>query len=163
MGRATIDHIPPEIFRNNIFKYLSPRDLFSLAESSSQMKNIVLENVKHPEAVHLQYLKTRKRHYLMEVSSFDDVAEIPYSNLCPGKSCVCRKFHKRGPWVVLDPLNCLGCLVETNRKSHVLSINIFKHCLEHDVLISGMLSLKNCIECNNKNDFCLNCATELDM
>ena len=70
MGRATIDHIPPEIFRNNIFKYLSPQDLFSLGESSSQMKNIVLENVKHSEAVHLQYLKTRKRHYLMEVSSF---------------------------------------------------------------------------------------------
>ena len=163
MGGATIDHIPPEIFRNNIFKYLSPQDLFSLGESSSQMKNIVLENVKHSEAVHLQYLKTRKRHYLMEVSSFDDVAEIPYSNLCPGKSCVCRKFHKRGPWVVLDPLNCLGCLVETNRKSHVLSINIFKHCLEHDVLISGMLSLKNCIECKNKNDFCFNCAAELDM
>ena len=57
MGRGTIDHIPPEIFRNNIFKYLSPQDLFSLGESSSQMKNIVLENVKHPEAVHLQYLK----------------------------------------------------------------------------------------------------------
>ena len=126
------------------------------------MKNSVLENVRHPAAVFLQYMKTRKRHYLME-TLFDDVAEIPYSNLCPGKSCVCRKFHKRGPWVVLDPLNCLGCLVETNRKSHVLSINIFKHCLEHDVLISGMLSLKNCIECKNKNDFCLNCAAELDM
>ena len=159
-----MDYIPSEIFRNNIYKYLSPRDLFSLGESSSRMKNIVLENVRHPEAIYLQFLKTHKKHYLMETSPFDDVSEFPYSNLCPARSCVCRKFRKRGAWVVIDSLNCLSCLVETSRYSRILSMfNSVKHCVEHDVLISGMLALNNCIECKKKNDFCLDCAIELDM
>ena len=156
--------IPPEIFRNNIFQYLSTRDRFNLGESSSTMKNMVLKNVRHSEAVYLQYLKTRKKYYLMEVSPFDDVVEFPFSNLCPGRSCICRSFHKRGSWVVIDSSNCLSCLVETNRLSRVLSVhNPVKHCLEHDILITGMLSLNNCIKCKVKNGFCLKCAIELDM
>ena len=51
-------------FRKHIFVFLNPEDIFNLGECSSQMKDIVLNNLTHPLGTQLQYLKTRKNYLI---------------------------------------------------------------------------------------------------
>ena len=154
--KKSIRDLPSEIFRNCIFKYLSTEDVFNLGETCTMMKYMVIENLSHPLATFLQYLRTRTGYFFKEVSVYDEVLEFNFSTLCTQRNCMGRQFHKQKHLVVTDPLNCIPCF------SIASPVNMIGKCLEHDILIQGMLSFTNCIDCVNADAYCLFCAIELD-
>ena len=88
-----MEKLPEEIFRKHIFVFLNPEDIFNLGECSSQMKDIVLNNLTHPLGTHLQYLKTRKKLFDKLPSAYDKINLFKYSELCIKSDCSCILFH----------------------------------------------------------------------
>ena len=150
-----MDRLPEEIFRNNIFIYLSEEDIFNLGQTTPRLRYILLSNVSHPMATCLQYIKTKRRHIMKEATVYDDAENFQFSDLCVRRGCKCSRFRKRKDVVILDPLNCAECNSRRN-------FNFLEGCLEHNILMPLLLRLSTCKQCEEKGEYCLFCAVELD-
>lgn len=144
-----MEKLPEEIFRKHIFVFLNPEDIFNLGECSSQMKDIVLNNLTHPLGTHLQYLKTRKQLFEKLPSVYDEINMFKYSELCAKSDCSCILFHKRKNCVVLDPVFCEKC-----QRMYL--------CMYHDILLAVMLNIALCQECARNKTYCEECSIELN-
>ena len=154
------------IFRENIFKFLSPEDIFNLGECSNEMKRIVIGNLSHPLATRLQYLKTMKKYYLRISSSYDDIDSFQYMELSSKNDCECRKFHQRKNCVIIDSSFCFTCidywecggLGDLDLTNDPLNIP----CKYHMDLSDMIFDYRLCSDCYTSNSYCKSCANELD-
>ena len=61
--RTCLENIPSLVFRDHIFKFLTPNDIFNLGQCSKSMKLMVVSEVTHPMSTELQCIKTTVRFY----------------------------------------------------------------------------------------------------
>ena len=156
-----IDSIPEEVFRENIFKYLSAKDIFNLGECSKLMNFIVVSNLTHPQSTSVQYEKSIQQYVLQTQSAYDNIKEFYKSEICLNQECCCQRYHKRKNVVVIDPLFCGRCKY-IGRHFLVEEFLIWDKCLVHQILIPAMLDLSLCNECVASNTYCQICRNGLD-
>ena len=111
-----IEFIPGEIFYRFIFPNLEPEDIFSLGQCSRKMRSLVEENISHPIAIHLQYVRTRERYIVQENSVYETSGcstSFKNSIKCNDMTCYCQRFLQIDEWTVLDPEYCQECDIES--------------------------------------------------
>ena len=64
---AYIELIPGEILYRFIFPNLEPEDIFSLGQCWRKMRSLVEENISHPIAIRLQYIRTKNDTFYRKI------------------------------------------------------------------------------------------------
>ena len=64
---AYIELIPGEILYRLIFPNLDPEDIFSVRQCWQKMRLLVEENISHPIAIHLQYIRTKNDTFYRKI------------------------------------------------------------------------------------------------
>ena len=105
----SLEDLPSLVFRDYIFEYLSPMDIFNLGQCSKSFKNLVLSEVIHPVSTVLQCIKTIHKHHYNARTEYDDIDKFKGIGKCGRYFCDCKKFHQRENWVIIDPRSCPSC------------------------------------------------------
>ncbi len=161
----SLEDLPSLVFRDYIFEYLSPMDIFNLGQCSKSLKNLVLSEVIHPVSTELQCIKTKYKHLYKLSTVYDDIDRFRLIDKCCKDTCECNKFRQRKDWVIMDPACCPSC-DEYFYNDTFYCADSFKYsiepCIYHCTLMTEILELKLCNDCYIKKDYCLSCKDVLE-
>ena len=171
MKNPPLEILPPLVFEN-IFKFLSARDIFRFGRCSESLSRIVFDVTSHPLTTELQSIKTMVKHYSKETTPYDKFERFRYIDKCEKYECRCQNYRQRKSWVILDPAACDSC--ETNMFRGVYSedhmyidqkliTGFLTPCIHHCTLMEEIFDLNLCNDCYKLQTLCQECETMIDM